>query len=103
MTNQEQSNNADFLAKQHQYAREKEKADKILSRYDTALKIVLGFGFGLSAPLLMIVFLLAFSVPLFLFSLVVVGATIGGAIQIRKRKATHQAKLDAQMMDKLKS
>ena len=102
MVNQEQNQSADFLAKQHQYAREKEKADKILSRYDAALKIVLGFGFGVSAPLLLLIMFLGFSFPLFLFAVAAGGATIYGAIQIRKRKAAHQAKLDSQLMAKLK-
>jgi hypothetical protein len=88
-------------AKQHQYAREKEKADRILARYDLAFKVVLGVGFGLCFPLLMILFMLGFSVPLFLFVLVAGGGVIFGAIQIKKRKSARQAKLDTQILNNL--
>ena len=102
------SNQSMDFAKQHQYAREKEKADKVLARYDVLLKIVLGFGAGLFLPLLFVVLILisasGFSVGTFFFLLIVIGGIVGtiwGAIQIRKRKSTHQAKLDAQIVSSL--
>jgi len=101
LSNQGMNQNTDFLTKQHHYAREKERADKILARYDLALKMVLGFGAGIFFPLFMVVVFLSFSVPIFLFLLVVGGGTAFGALQIKKRKTEQQAKLDAQIISKL--
>ena len=98
MTNQEMNQNTDFLTKQHQYAREKEKADKILERYDFLFKIVLGFGFGIFFPSLMMVMFLGASAPMTFLLILSGGGTITIAIMIKKRKAAYQAKLDAQII-----
>jgi len=102
MSNQDQ-NHAEFLAKQHQYAREKEKADKVIARYDLMAKAVLGFLGGIiGLPALL---MLAFGAMIPGIITLLVGGGILFAIYraIKKRKEGHQAKLDAQMMSNLKS
>jgi len=101
MANQDMNQNTDFLTKQHHYTREKEKADKILARYDLALKIILGFGFGICFPLLMVVMFIGASVPIILLLIVAGGGIIAGAILILKRKKAHKARLEAQMLNTL--
>ena len=100
MSNPDKKTNAELIAAQHKYSRDKERADKILKRYDFALKILLGFSFGLGfAPLMMGITL---GIPILLvFGLIVFGGAIFGALTIRKRKKAHQATLDAQILGNL--
>ena len=101
MPNQEQKQNADLIAAQHKYAREKEKADKVLKRYDMLMKVVLAFvGTLVGFPALL---MLAFGVivPAIITLIIGGGVMILLFIVIKKRKEAHQTKLDSQIMDNI--
>jgi uncharacterized membrane protein YjjP (DUF1212 family) len=93
--------NRQDLAAQHRYAREKEKADQILKRYDVIMKIVLGFMAGFFGPLILFLFSLGFTVIAVLI-LIASGAGAFFAYKaIKTKKQAHQAILDNQIMNNM--
>ncbi|MCL2189945.1 MAG: hypothetical protein FWC16_13200 [Defluviitaleaceae bacterium] len=101
MQNSNENNNADFLAKQHAYTRGKEKADKILARYDFIMKVAIGLVLGLFGFPTLLLFAFGALIQA-IISLVIGGGILFFAYKnIKSRKEAHQAKLDSEIMQNL--
>ena len=91
---QNQDQNAEFLAQQHMYAREKEKADKMLARYDFIMKLSLAFVASVIGMPILLMFAVGVTLP------AIITLIVGGGIlfviyrTIKGRREAHQAKLD---------